>query len=226
MIHAFSFSPEEGRRRLGKIISLLHEKSPLFYTLSRKIEAASKNPQCALHNVIGLDVYLLHDFLMHCQLFKVWRDNLVAWEELDLEDAGMYTSFVTARPHVGSRVELWFVKIGKDSPLVGTEMWQAMHYNVRMFGVAIDGPTSVMCDNQSAQKNIYIYISTSRLSKKNNEICYHKLCESVTAGWICVGWVKSEDNLADLFTKVLTLKTRILLFKEDDGSLVYTRILG
>ena len=122
MVHAFPFSPEEGRRRLGKIISILHEKPPLFYTLPRNIEVASIYPQCALHQVLGLDFYLLHDFLKHCQLFKVWRDNLVAWEgttfyqwKLDLEDAGVDISFVPARPHVGkSRVVLWFLKIGKD----------------------------------------------------------------------------------------------------------------
>ena len=65
---------------------------------------------------------------------------------------------------------------------------------LRMFGVTIDGPTSVMSDNQSVQKNVSI--PTSQLGKKHNTIfCYHKVCENVAAGW-----VKPQDNLADLFT--------------------------
>ena len=39
---------------------------------------------------------------------------------------------------------------------VATEMCQAMRYKLQMFGVTVDGPTSVMCDNQSVQMNISI----------------------------------------------------------------------
>ncbi len=81
-----------------------------------------------------------------------------------------------------------------------------------MFGVAIDGPTSVMCDNQSVQKNVSI--PTSQLGKKHNAICYHKVRESVAAGWIRVGWVESKNNLADLFTKVLNIPTRVGLIRK------------
>ena len=95
---------------------------------------------------------------------------------------------------------------------VATEMCQALRYKLRMFGVAIDGPTSVMCDNKSVQTNALV--PTSQLGKKHNAICYHKVRENVAAGVIRVGWVNSEDNLADLFTKVLNLPTRVRLLSK------------
>ena len=75
-----------------------------------------------------------------------------------------------------------------------------------MFGVPIDGPTMVFCDNQSVTNNVSI--PHSLLNKKHNAICYHKVRECVAAGWLRVGWIASEDNLADLFTKVLPAFTR------------------
>ncbi len=70
-----------------------------------------------------------------------------------------------------------------------------------MFGVPIDGATSVSCDNQPATKNATV--PASALSRKYNSICYHKVRESVASGWISIAWIKSQDNLADLFTKIL-----------------------
>ena len=49
---------------------------------------------------------------------------------------------------------------------------------------------------------------TSLLNKKHNAICYHKVRECVASGWLRVGWVKSQENLADLFTKVLSAQQR------------------
>ena len=92
---------------------------------------------------------------------------------------------------------------------IATEMCQAMRYKLHMFGIAIDGPTSVMCDNKSVQTNASI--PTSKLSKKHNDICYHKVRESVAAGVIRVGWVQLQDNLADFFTKVLKVTARVPL---------------
>ena len=67
--------------------------------------------------------------------------------------------------------------------------------------LSIDGATSVYCDNQSVMKNAAVPAST--LSKKHNLICYHNVRESVASGWISIAWIKSQNNLADLSTKVL-----------------------
>ena len=83
---------------------------------------------------------------------------------------------------------------------VGTELIEGLRYKLKMFGVSIDGATSVYCDNQSVTKNATVPAST--LSKKHNSICYHMVRESVASSWISVAWIKSQNNLADLFNKV------------------------
>ena len=73
-----------------------------------------------------------------------------------------------------------------------------------MFGVPIDGPTKVLCDNQSVVSNSSRIESI--LNKKHNSICYHRVRESQAAGTIHVSWIEGEYNKADLGTKT-TLST-------------------
>ena len=47
-----------------------------------------------------------------------------------------------------------------------TEMIQALQYNVCMTGIPIDGPSTVLCDNNAVVKN-------STLKRKNVAICCH-----------------------------------------------------
>ena len=94
---------------------------------------------------------------------------------------------------------------------IATELVQGLRYKLRMMGVPLEGPTLMYCDNESVTKNALVPEST--LSKKHNAICFHKVRESVAAGWIQVGWIKSEKNLADLFTKVLSNPRRQELLK-------------
>ena len=94
---------------------------------------------------------------------------------------------------------------------IATELVQGLRYKLRMMGIPLEGPTSMYCDNESVTKNASVPEST--LSKKHNAICFHKVRESVAAGWIQVGWIKSEKNLADLFTKVLSNPRRQELLK-------------
>ena len=141
-------------------------------------------------------------------------------------DASHASNKVTMRSHSGIFIKLnrapiaWYSKrqntvesstFGSEfvALRIATEMCQALRYKLRMFGVPIDGPTSVMCDNKSVQTNASI--PTSQLGKKHNAICYHKVRECVAAGVIRVGWVQSQDNLADLFTKVLKVTARVPL---------------
>ena len=43
---------------------------------------------------------------------------------------------------------------------VATELIEGLLYKLRMFGVPIDGATSVYCDNQSVTKNVTVPAST------------------------------------------------------------------
>jgi hypothetical protein len=71
-----------------------------------------------------------------------------------------------------------------------------------MFGVPIEGPANVFCDNRGVVKNVSILEST--LMKKHNVINYHAVREAMAAGILRVGKEDRETNLADLLTKVLT----------------------
>ena len=95
---------------------------------------------------------------------------------------------------------------------IAVEMVEAMRYKLRMFGVPLDGPTNVFCDNEAVYKNTVIPEST--LKKKHHSIAYHRYREAVAAGTISrVAKQGTEKNLADLFTKVMTAARRAFLLE-------------
>lgn len=54
---------------------------------------------------------------------------------------------------------------------VATEMIESSEIQVRIFGILIDGPADVLCENQSVVTNSSV--PKLQLSKKHNAICYH-----------------------------------------------------
>ena len=91
----------------------------------------------------------------------------------------------------------------------------ALRYKLRMFGVPLEGPAQVYCDNQGVVKNTSI--PESVLSKKHNAINYHAVREAAAAGVLQVHKEDTATNLADLFTKVLPADRR----RELLGSILY-----
>jgi len=85
---------------------------------------------------------------------------------------------------------------------IAVELIESLRYKLYMFGVPIDGPTILLCDNQSVVHNGTK--PDSVLKKKHNSISYHKIRESVAAGFVELHKVATEDNLADILTKVLS----------------------
>ena len=75
-----------------------------------------------------------------------------------------------------------------------------------MFGVPIEGPARVFCDNESVVKSSGV--PESRLKKKHCSIAYHRVREAIAAGTLFVYYEKSESNLADLLTKIQTANKR------------------
>ena len=92
---------------------------------------------------------------------------------------------------------------------IAKELIVALRYKLRMFGVPIQGPANVYCDNQGVVKNTSLPEST--LSKKHNAINYHTVREAVAAGIMRVAKEPTETNLADLFTKPLSRYRRNML---------------
>ena len=85
-----------------------------------------------------------------------------------------------------------------------------LRYKLRMFGVPINGPTKVLCDNQGVVDNSSKI--ESMLNKKHNSIAYHAVRWAVAAGTMMVGKVDTEENIADAMTKRLTVMRRDKLF--------------
>ncbi len=85
-----------------------------------------------------------------------------------------------------------------------------------MFGVPLEGPAQVYCDNQGVVKNTSI--PESVLGKKHNAINYHAVREAAAAGVMEVHKEDTQTNLAgNTFTKVLPADRRRDLL----GSILY-----
>ena len=65
-----------------------------------------------------------------------------------------------------------------------------------MFGVPLDGPSNVMCENQGLVNNMNL--SQSTLVKKHNTLNYHVVRIEYEEGILRVGKEDTETNLADL----------------------------
>ncbi|KAI2504499.1 hypothetical protein MHU86_9998 [Fragilaria crotonensis] len=59
------------------------------------------------------------------------------------------------------------------------ELVESLRYKLRMFGVPVEGPTNVFCDNEAVYKNTSLPEST--LKKKHHSIAYHRCREAVAA---------------------------------------------
>ena len=55
---------------------------------------------------------------------------------------------------------------------VAVEMIESLRYKLRMFGIPIEGPTNVFCDNEAVYKNTSLPESTLK-NKKHHAISYH-----------------------------------------------------
>ncbi len=89
---------------------------------------------------------------------------------------------------------------------IAVELIEALRYKLRMFGIPIEGPTNVFCDNEAVTKNVTLPEST--LKKKHNAIAYHRAREAVAAGTIRVAKEDGKTNLADVLTKPLAQVTK------------------
>jgi hypothetical protein len=138
-------------------------------------------------------------------------------------DANHAGNVVTRRSHTGILIYvqnapiIWYSKkqntveastFGSElvALQVAKDLIVALRIKLKMFGVPLDGPANVFCDNQGVVKNTSIPEST--LSKKHNAINYHAIREAVAAKIIRVAKEDSETNLADILTESLSADRR------------------
>ena len=86
------------------------------------------------------------------------------------------------------------------------ELIVALRYKLRMFGVPIEGPADIFCDNEAVYKNCSI--PESVLKKKHHSIAYHYNRRAVASGTCRIAKEDTATNLSDLFTKVLVQTRR------------------
>jgi len=94
---------------------------------------------------------------------------------------------------------------------IAVEKVEVQRLKLRWMGVNIDGPAEIRCDNQS------VVWSASRpesaLKKKTESINYHYVRERAAMGVIQVYYVKTDENLADILTKLQAGSKRLGLCK-------------
>jgi hypothetical protein len=76
-----------------------------------------------------------------------------------------------------------------------------LRYKLRMFGIPINGPTNVFCDNEAVVVNASHAEST--LKRKHTSIAYHRCREAQAAGYVRIGFEEGKNNPADILTKLL-----------------------
>ena len=86
------------------------------------------------------------------------------------------------------------------------KMIESLRYKLRMFGVPIEGPTNIFCDNGAVCANTTGPEST--LTKKHHSIAYHRSREAVAANTVRVSKEHTLTNLADIFTKTMAAPKR------------------
>ena len=63
-----------------------------------------------------------------------------------------------------------------------------------MFGIPLDGPANVFCDNKAVYCNAKF--GESKLKRKHNLICFHLVREAVAAGKMVIFKVdRKEENI-------------------------------
>ena len=67
---------------------------------------------------------------------------------------------------------------------IATELVEALRYKLICFGVQMDGPPSIFCDNKLVVTNASVI--ASMLNKRHNAIFYHQVRESQVASKIPV----------------------------------------
>ena len=90
------------------------------------------------------------------------------------------------------------------------EYIRGLRYKLRMLGILCEGPAYIEGDNQSVLENTTI--PDSMMKKKSQSIAYHFICEGVARDEWRTSYTNTNENEADLVTKVLPYVKKQKLF--------------
>ena len=77
--------------------------------------------------------------------------------------------------------------------IISTEMVEEIRYKIRTFGVNLEGPAEVYCDNKLVVTNSNVPAPV--LNKINNTLFYHRVRESQADGTLMVVFVNKSAGL-------------------------------
>lgn len=81
------------------------------------------------------------------------------------------------------------------------EMTKALRHKLWMFGVPLDGPANVHCDNEVMCKNVSV--PSLVLNEKMHSVSFHHHRETVAVGVIRMAKEDMDTNLSDSFVKLM-----------------------
>jgi hypothetical protein len=81
-----------------------------------------------------------------------------------------------------------------------------------MFGIPIEGPARVFCDNEAVYKNSSDPASTLR--RRHQSIAYHTCREAVASGLALIYKEDGDTNLTDILTKSTLSRDRRKFLRE------------
>ena len=84
---------------------------------------------------------------------------------------------------------------------IAVETLMSLRYFITMLGCQLEPSSLLLGDNMAVVLNTTI--PSSALKKKHQACNYHKVRESIAAGFIRFAHIRSEENLADILTKPL-----------------------
>jgi hypothetical protein len=84
---------------------------------------------------------------------------------------------------------------------IAVETMMSLRYFISMLGCQLEPSSLMLGDNMAVVLNTTI--PSSALKKKHQACNYHKVRESIAAGFIRFAHIRSEENLADILTKPL-----------------------
>jgi hypothetical protein len=102
---------------------------------------------------------------------------------------------------------------------IAVETLMSLRYFITMLGCQLEPSSLMLGDNMAVVLNTTI--PSSALKKKHQACNYHKVRESIAAGFIRFAHIRSEENLADILTKPLARA----LFQELTSECLFRRPL-
>jgi len=85
--------------------------------------------------------------------------------------------------------------------LKAIEVLRGVRYTLRSFGIKVNKPNNIYCENRSVCSNVEL--ANSFLKKHHVCIAYHLCREAVAAGIARISHVQTTHNRADILTNIL-----------------------